>query len=215
MNTELRDFMGRPKQYDNIDGTGEMSLGLMMLGFALLSYLWGVLPESWSGKHNPVGFLLLFNGGVGAMLGLIYWNAKAIKKHITWPRTGYVAYRRDRKSRWIVIVAAAAFATGCVCLMEFTRRHDWISLQRMCYLALWVPVYALWIYRMERHHPWKWLVLFFMALGLLAIGLIGPGDIVGLGRPVGLFLGLTWLGSGAATLYLYIRHTQPPAPEIE
>src|ERR1035438_7517175 len=99
--------------------------------------------------------------------------------------------------------------------MESTRRHDWISLQRMCYLAVWVPVYAFWIYRMERHHPWKWLVLFFMALGLLAIGLIGHGDIAELGRPVGLFLGLTWLGSGAATLYLYIRHTQPSAPEIE
>jgi drug/metabolite transporter (DMT)-like permease len=191
-----------------------MGIGVMMLGFALVRYLQGVLPETWRGKHDPAGLLLLF-GGMGAVLGLIQWGTKAIKKYITWPRTGYVAYRRDRKSRWIVIVAAAAFATGCVCLMEFTRRHDWISLQRMCYLALWVPVYALWIYRMERHHPWKWLVLFFMALGLLAIGLIGPGDIVGLGRPVGLFLGLTWLGSGAATLYLYIRHTQPPAPEIE
>jgi hypothetical protein len=30
-----------------------------------------------------------------------------------------------------------------------------------------------------------------------------------------LFFGLVWLASGGATLYLYIRHTQPPDPEAE
>jgi drug/metabolite transporter (DMT)-like permease len=82
-------------------------------------------------------------------------------------------------------------------------------------VAIYAAGYAFWIYRMERHHPWKWLVLLFMALGLLAIALIAPADFVGLWRPMLLFVGLTWLGSGGATLYLYIRHTQPPAPEAE
>jgi hypothetical protein len=189
-----------------------VSMGMMLLGFTLLGYLGAMLPETWSGKHNPIGFFLLFTGGVGAILGLIHWSAKAIKKHITWPRTGYVAYRRDGKSRLTVMVAAAAFAAGVVCLMAFARRHDWISLPRMGYLDLWVPLYAFWIYRMERQHPWKWLVLVFMALGLLVMALIVPGNTWELGRPVMSFVGLTWLGSGAATLYLYIRHTQPPAP---
>jgi hypothetical protein len=30
-----------------------------------------------------------------------------------------------------------------------------------------------------------------------------------------LFVGLVWLMSGAATLCLYVRHTQPPAPDAE
>jgi len=30
-----------------------------------------------------------------------------------------------------------------------------------------------------------------------------------------LFIGLVWLASGGTTLFLYMRHTQPPAPEAE
>ena len=75
--------------------------------------------------------------------------------------------------------------------------------------------YGYWICRFSREHSWKWFVLLFMALGLFAIALIAPADFKGLWRPMLLFVGLTWLGSGGATLYLYIRHTQPPAPEAE
>jgi hypothetical protein len=221
MKDELRNYMGRPKRYVNIDGTGEMSLGVMMLGFALLSflmsYLRGVLPEGWSGKHDPAGLLLLF-GGMVAILGLIQWGTKAIKKRVTWPRTGYVAYPRDGKFRWaaaLTFVGAGVFAAGFTCLMLFARRHDATSLARMGYLAILPAAYAIFIYRLRSEPPWKWLVLLFMALGLLAIGLIVPGDILELWRPVGLFVGLTWLGSGAATLYWYMRHTQPPAPAAE
>ena len=214
MKADLRDFMGRPKLYNNIDGTGEMGVGVMMLGFAVVSYLQGVLPEGWRGKHDPAGLLLLF-GGMGAVLGLTHWGSKAIKKHITWPRTGYVAYRRNRKSRLTVMVAAAVLGAGVTCLMGFARRHDAMSLARTGYLAIMPAAYAIFIYRFGRELPWKWLVLLFMALGLLAIGLIVPGGIVELGRPVGLFVGLMFLASGGATLCLYIRHTQPSAPEIE
>jgi hypothetical protein len=214
MKTELQDYMERPKRYNNIDGTGEMSVGLLLLGFALLRFLRSVLPEDSMLRRDPGDFLLLF-GGLGAVLALIYWSTRAIKKHITWPRTGYVAYRRSAKSRLTVMVAAAVFGFGFTCLMGFARRHDAMSLARMGYLAVMPAAYAIFLYRFDRECPWKWLVLLFTALGLLAIGLIVPGNIVELVRPVGLFLGLTYLASGAATLYLYIRHTHPPAPEIE
>ena len=74
MKTELQDLAARPKRYNNIDGTGEIGLGVMALGFALLgylnSYLRGVLPESWTGKVDPIR-LLVFFGGMFAMLSLI------------------------------------------------------------------------------------------------------------------------------------------------
>ncbi len=210
--------MGRPKRYDNIDGTGEMVFGLMALGFTLLGYLQAVLPEDSMWRHGFASMLLFF-AFILLMVGLMLWVPKTIKKRITWPRTGYVAYRRGGKSWWTAMVALAAFsaiiAAGFGCLMRFDRRHDWISLLWMGGVATYAAGYAFWIYRMERDHPWKWLVLLFMALGLLAITLIAPGDFVGLWRPMLLFVGLTWLGSGGATLYLYIRHTQPPALQAE
>jgi uncharacterized membrane protein HdeD (DUF308 family) len=76
-----------------------------------------------------------------------------------------------------------------------------------------LAAYAFFVFRWSREHAWKWAVLVFMALGLLAIGLVVPGGAVESFPPVALFLGLVWLGSGVATLYSYIRHTQPPLPE--
>ena len=78
MSNQLRDYMGRPKRYDNIDGTGEMEFGIMALGFTLLGSLKMSLPKD----------SMLFFGVVLVMQGLIYWIPKAIKKCFTWPRTG-------------------------------------------------------------------------------------------------------------------------------
>jgi drug/metabolite transporter (DMT)-like permease len=164
------------------------------------------------------------------VLALGYWVSRMIKKHITWPRTGYVAYGVDAHSvggsnakakmsfwtaRVVVGVVAAVVAASFACLIMLGTRHHLMSLTRTGYLAFWVPVYAFWVFQMGRKHRWKWLVLLFMALGLLMIGLVGPGDFIEMSRPVMLFVGLVWVISGVATLCLYIRHNQPPAPETE
>jgi membrane-bound ClpP family serine protease len=82
-------------------------------------------------------------------------------------------------------------------------------------VATYVAAYAFWTHRMSREHRWKWLVLLLKGLGLLAIALIAPANFVGLWRPMLFFVGLAWLASGGATLYLFICHTQPPAREAE
>jgi hypothetical protein len=218
MNEQLQDYMSRPRRYDNIDGTGEMAFGIMALGYTFLDCLQAVLPEDSTWRHGFASMVLFF-AGVLMMLSLILWIPKVIKKRITWPRTGYVAYRRDGKSRWTVIVGtfviAAGVAAGVVCLMRFDRRQDPIGNLWMAAVAIYAAGYTFWICRMGREHPWKWLVLLFMTLGLLAMALIAPAGFVGLWRPMLLFVGLTWLGSGGVTLCLYIRHTRPAATEAE
>lgn len=208
--------MNRPKRYDNIDGTGEMFMGLMMLGFTLASYLEASLPVNSSRWMH----LVVIYGVMIPVLGFGFWVRRVIKNHFTWPRTGYAAYPRvGGKSWWIGIVVAlvisAVVAAGFAWLRLFARRHDAINLPRMGMLVALAAVYAVWVFRMGREHPWKWLVVIFMALGLVAIALIVPGDVDAWFRPVALFVGLVWLASGGATLYSYIRHTQPPAPEAE
>lgn len=211
--------MGRPKLYNNIDGTGEMGVGVMMLGFALVSYLQAVLPKDLMWRNGSAS-LLLMAAILVPVLGFGYWGRQAIKKHITWPRTGYVAYRVGEKSWWtmnvVTFVGSGIIAAGFSCLVLLATRHDAISLPRIGMLAVLVVSYAVFVFRSGTgEHRWTWLVLLFMALGLVVIALIVPGDFEELSRPVFLFVGLTWLGSGAATLYLYIQRTQPPAPEIE
>lgn len=222
MKDELQNYMGRPKRYDNIDGTGEMCMGLGMLGFTLLGYLYAVLPENSMWRHGMAGMLLM-PAVLVPVLGSCYWGAKAIKRRITWPRTGYMALGGGGTSRRRAMAALAALATviggiialGVACLKRLDGRHDWIGLAWMGNGAIYAALYAFWIYRMEKDRPWKWLVLLFMVLGLLAIVLVAPGDIVGWRWLMLLFIGLTWLGSGGASLYWYIRHTQPLVPEAE
>lgn len=97
--------------------------------------------------------------------------------------------------------------------MVLASRFHAMSLERAGYLTVLLAVYAFFVFRWSREHPWKWLVVLFMALGLLAIALVVPGDVFESFRYVALFVGLVWLGSGLGTLYAYIRHTQPPATE--
>lgn len=223
MNSQSLSPAARRKRYDNIDGTGEMCLGLFFLGFALLHRLQAVLPPSWDSKElNPFVHLVVFMLTMGAVLGplwaLGWWGGKAIKQRITWPRTGYVAYRRGRRywlQRMLISIIGAIAAVGVTWLLAVARRHGALGYPRTLYLGFWVVLYAYWVYRMGGENRWKWAVLLFMALGLLAIALLVPGDLSQLFWPVMLFLGLVWLISGGGTLYSYIRHTQPPAPETE
>ena len=239
MRDELEHTLMQHKRYDNIDGTGEMFMGLMLMGFALLGYLQTVLPEHSMWRTNFFGLLFMY-AVLMPVLGLGYLVRRVIKKHLTWPRTGYVAGHSmwrlmfaprpagveaasgmpTRKGCWGAILAfvlvTAVVSAGFAVLTVFSvRHHAGLSFARVAYLAFWVPLYAFWVFRMGREQRWKWLVLFFMALGLAAIGLIVPGSIVELSRWVALFIGLMWMISGGVTLYFYLRHTPPPAPVTE
>jgi len=214
--------MGRPKRYDNIDGTGEMAFGLMALGYTFLNYVQAGLPENSMWRHGFASMLLFF-AGLLLMFGLILWVPKAIKKRITWPRTGYVVLHTDgafpsgpaRKSLWAIMGVTAVIAAGLAVLVGLDRGHDWISLMWMGNVVVFVAGYGYWTWFLERGRLWRWVVLLLMVLGVLAIGLISPGNFVGMRWVMLLFVGLAWLGSGVASLCLYIRHNHLPAPEAE
>jgi hypothetical protein len=233
------------KQYDNIDGTGEMLMGLMLLGFGLLGYLQSILPKDSIWTKNFFFSLLFMYAVLFVVIGPGYWIRRVIKRRITFPRTGYVASHSlwrpmvapktddagvapgvpTRKSLWFtmlgIVLLAALVGGGLVCMMVlFERRHldamMWlVGVGYVGYLGFWVLVYAFWIWRMGREQRWKWLVLLFMALGLLVIGLLGPGNYIEVVRPVMLFVGVVWIISGLATLFSYLRHTRAFAGEAQ
>lgn len=221
MSDRLQDYLKRPKRYENIDGTGEMCMGLMALGFVLVGYLQAAIP-----KHSMWGHglpsMLLFYLILIAVMGLGSVLQKTIKKHITWPRTGYVAYGPDpkalRKNRSKIVllgvVVGLVFGFIAVRLYELVEGQlGLFRLDRFVYIGFWAPVYAFWIVRMGPAHRWKWLIFLVQAVGLIVLCLKVPGGLIALSRPVMLFVGLTWLLSGAATLVSYLRHTPRPVEE--
>lgn len=219
MKNELKNIMERPKKYDNIDGTGEMFMGLMILGFGLIGYLETVLKEHsiWSYGIPSMFFMYVV---LIPVLALGYWVRHLIKKRITWPRTGYVAlWPRTRSDEGkygrLFIILLCAIVAGALGYLVARNLHAVPNLFRAGYLTIWALTYAFWVFFMERQHPWKWLVLLIMALGLLLLGLRVPGGLFHLFWVVCLFVGLMWIMSGGVTLFSYLRHTQPPVGEVE
>lgn len=232
------------KWYDNIDGTGEMFMGLMVLGFALLGYLQTILPEHSIWRTNSFCGLLFLYAVLILVLGPAYWLRRVIKRRITFPRTGYVVGHSvwramfaprpangepasglpTRRGMWGAMLGlallSAVVAAGLVCVLAYERRHVratmWLAdVGYVGYLGFWVLIYAFWIWRIGREHAWKWLLLVLMTLGLLVIGLVGPGNFIEVARLVMLFVGAVWVISGMGTLCSYLRRTRPHAPETK
>jgi hypothetical protein len=199
MANPINDYRKRPLRYVNIDGTSEMFFGFMYLGFALLSAL-----ETPSLKQHPWPGVLWFYAILLSVLGLAWWATRIIKNRITYRRTGYVAYRRDKQKRALTIAAAAAVPVGIVLLMRWVLPHNAVSFIHLGLLSAPAALLVL----MSREHRWKlWLAALIV---LFSVGLVfGGREMEVLGKVYKLFFGLIFLASGLITLFLYIRRTRP------
>jgi hypothetical protein len=216
---QVADYLRRHKRYDNIDGTGEMFFGAMYLAFALDSYVSAALPQG-TFYQKGLGQFVVMYGILIPVFCLVAWGSKAIKRHITWPRTGYVAPLKVTRSssiaRMVFVAALAAAAAGVFAMVRWGRLPNGAMLQRIAWLAMAVACYAVAAHWLSKEHPWKFFVALFMAAGLAAYAIARPdGSNAEFFRPVMVFTGMVWMASGGATLYLYIRRTAPPAAGSE
>ncbi len=86
---QLKSLLPRPKFYNNIDGMGELGRGIVSLGFAIILWLSIGMPVDsiWNRMDLSMAcYILIFIA--------IDYGIKAIKKRITYPRTGFVEYRK-------------------------------------------------------------------------------------------------------------------------
>lgn len=214
MTDPLRDIAARPQRYENVDGTTEMSFGLMIFALTLIGYLTPIAEKNAILPRGVAGYLLVL---VGALLPFILFGTvltRTIKRHITYPRTGYVAYRRiTGENRWRTIFFAVALSVAAAILAALApliqRNHE-SSMVRALMIFGFLGPYAFFALNTSKEHPWKRYMVFVMAIGLLTIAFLVPGDTERLSRPVMVFSASAWLVSGAATLGVYIRNTHAP-----
>jgi hypothetical protein len=205
--------------YYNIDGVGELAMGFMCLGWALLLWLQAHTPREavWNQMY---GFLVY----VGVMLAAIHYGSKAIKAHVTYPRTGFVEYRR--RYRWLTAITAAAFTALAMPILIFAARRNWDVTVLPSLFGLFLAAGV--TYRIARTVRWKIVIGLAMAAASVAIALLPPSYFGSLAadswivhpvrtKLVGGFLltlivyGGLWLVSGGISFWLYLRHTQAPA----
>jgi hypothetical protein len=213
---QIESLLNRPKAYCNIDGVGELAIGFMCLAYSLLMWLQANAPKD-SIWHGMPAFIVY----VGLMCLILHYGPKAIKKHITYPRTGFVEYRKCHtvcRPMILGFVVSAALSAG---LMFGLRRHWNMTTPASLIGLLLAAGYA---YRIARTVRWKWAVVSVVALGSIVIAVL-PADVVGAladhSSVRGAFLltfvlyGVALLVSGGISFWLYLRHTEAPAPEAQ
>lgn len=204
-NDPLMDIQRRTERYWYQDGIWEIGFGLinaLLAGFFLL-----VAQRDWTGPMALV--LLVVQAGViiGAFL-LMSRVIKALKERITYPRTGYVAYRRPapgaRLKRALLTALIAAIVGALVGVTAAAR----LAPNRMPLVTSIVMAAAL-AYLGFRFS----LLRLFLTAGLTVafgfiVALIPLSDTYSTAAYFGGF-GLLMLASGGFTLLHYLHSTRP------
>lgn len=220
---QVESLLKRPKSYDNIDGTGELGSGFMLMGFALIVWLQAHTSEG--AIWHKIYVLFIW---IALMSAIIHYGTKAIKKYITYPRTGFVAYRKQGRI-WTMILAFVLGALASAGFALAVRSHWDVSTPAFFYGLFFSASYA---FSFARTVRWKRAVALALLIGSVAIALV-PGTVTaalagGGSNPtwfpsseVGAFLlcmmlyGPTVMLSGAISLWLYLHNTHAPEKETD
>lgn len=218
---QIQSLLERPKLYYNIDGVGELGAGFLCLGFGLLIWLQAHTPPDaiWHRMYVVAPYFAM-------MVIAIRYGSKVIKAHITYPRTGFVEYRK--RSPFTVAVWAGVGGLSAIGWI-IARRSHWDNATPVCFIGglLFAACYA---YRFPKAAPWKWIVVCALTLHALVMAFL-PASFFGpiaddswvthaaRTKLVGVFLLSLiiycpiFLISGSISFWLYLRHTQPPLKE--
>jgi hypothetical protein len=201
-------------------------MGFMCLGFALLLWLQVDTPQDaiWHRLYVVLPYL-------GMMLMAIHYGSKAIKAHITYPRTGFVEYRKRSRSKIAIGLGAGALGALFTLGWSIAFRSQWDIAAPACLMGglLFAAGYA---YGFDKAVPWKWIVVCALTLHAIVVALL-PASFFGAiaddswvthparTKLVGAFVlsliiyGAIFLISGGISLFLYLRHTQLPAWDVQ
>ncbi|MBS1856072.1 MAG: hypothetical protein JST11_11950 [Acidobacteria bacterium] len=217
-------LLNRPRVYYNIDGVGELGMGFMLLGYALLGLLQAHTSKDaiW---HTTYGFLVY----LGVMCLVIHYGSKAIKQHITYPRTGFVAYRK-RDTLWIPMSAGFGISVVMSAGLVLAARSKWNMTSLVALIGL--AMAAMYAYRIATAVQWKWFVVLAMVAGSVLIAFSPAALLAAVGdggreatatfasfaaalRLWEVLFGAMFMISGGISFWLYLRHTSAPARDIK
>jgi hypothetical protein len=210
MKDDLDKVQQRTLQYGYVDGLMECAFGGLCLLLGLYFYAQATLPpESLLIKILDVSLVLIVLGGSFLIKALV----TVAKEHITYPRTGYIAYRQARGlNRWVRTVIAAGISMLITALLT-------LSFANLIIDFAWMPaVSGAVIGATMLVIAFRTMLTRFYILSMIAVvigtglAFAGSGNIFGLGIFYFLF-GLAISTSGGITLYNYLRQAPPPAKD--
>ena len=122
MKSELDQKQLRAMQYWYVDGTYEFNMGGICLVLGIYFLALSKFESTKFADFLNVIMVLVFIGGIF----LINWFIRQLKTRVTFPRTGYVSYKRERGlkriTRLIIVglVAGIIAALGSLAIVDFS-----------------------------------------------------------------------------------------------
>lgn len=202
------DVKRRTLRYWYVDGLVEIMVGFVFFLLALLMVFAAVLSPS------PVVKWLLGVGQPVLILSGMWAGGRAVryfKERITYPRTGYVEYKRVKpRRRWgkAVLGLIIGFSVAVLAAGFASRISDtWLPMMMVVPIALFVVYLAIY-FGLIRFYPAA--AAIFLS-GFLPI-LLGIHDSLATALILAA-VALVWWVSGGLALRSYLRHTTAPSGE--
>jgi hypothetical protein len=202
MSNTYKEIEQKTRQYWYVDGTAEIFIGLLLaVTGALVLAMEQLPPGSWQRLSLVAGMMVIVLGGAWLGSKLV----RAVKARVTYPRTGYVSYRKPSRQRrlrnFLIMIPIAALWTAVVLIFGQG-------------LIAWVPLLdglvfgaILWVLGIG-------LLRFYLLAGLslLVGGILAYIQIGGISGQVlfDFIMGLSLAVSGTITLIHYLSQTSAP-----
>ncbi|MBN2386903.1 MAG: hypothetical protein JXB85_07775 [Anaerolineales bacterium] len=220
MKDPIQHAQQRTVQYDHVDGTPELEFGALFLLVALFYLLLAKVPGLAASSISIWLVMVIFIGG-GFLLDRL---VKILKERITYPRTGYLAHRREgrplTRPQRLLIWVGVPLLTVIILVLLFLNRATfpargvetlpaWTQgFAGLLFSGLWCI--AGWKLAMPRYYLIA-AVTFPASVALLFSGLDGNLGLALLFGAMSLALFLT----GGLTLWKYLRDHPLPKEETE
>ncbi|PKO10226.1 MAG: hypothetical protein CVU40_06425 [Chloroflexi bacterium HGW-Chloroflexi-2] len=206
---KIENIIRNTRKYWYVDGLSEIAVGLIIF-FAGLTY-WFVAQ-----MENTAYKLVLLTLAQPVVMIVGSWLARKIlpriKDRVTYPRTGYLVFRKPVKKRRfhrILYVGLIAAVVGAlVTIISSALSERFLPFLSSIFLAM-VSIYIGYHTAVQRFY-WIGLVMLGCGAFLSYLNFSGP-------LPYTLLFsgtGLIWIISGIITLILYLRKTQPLVEEL-
>ncbi|KAF0106652.1 MAG: hypothetical protein FD146_2451 [Anaerolineaceae bacterium] len=218
MYNKIQETQNRLIRYDYVDGTPDLAFGGLCLLMTIIYALFAAFPGLSNSTFSAIIVWVVFCGGCF----LIGWLPQRLKERVTYPRTGYVAYKRQGRpikswARWTIRVGMPLLTVILLALI-FLNRSKFPAQSQDTNFYLNPGIAGLLFSGILAAMGWKialsryYLVAAITILISIVLLFSGPGGNLGLAVLSGAMC-LVLFASGGITLWRYLR--QNPAPREE
>jgi hypothetical protein len=215
MDNKIQETQKRLTKYDYVDGTPDLAFGGLCLLMTISYAIFAAFPGLSNSTFSAIIVWVVFCGG-GFLIG---WLPQRLKERVTYPRTGYVAYRRQGRPiktwvRWTIwigvpLLSVILLAIGFLNRSKFPAQSQdtalYLNPGLMGFFFSGIFAFIGWKIALPRYYVTA-AAVFLISAVFLVRGTTGNLGLALLSGAMSLIL----FTSGGVTLWKYLRNTRPP-----